>query len=58
MLRYSGLTDICVVSNALIIKATFPDANMKVDSNCFAGVAVETHEAALKTMAMCQIEIF
>ena len=50
-------TDICVVSNALIIKATFPDANVKVDSNCCAGVTVETHEAALKTMAMCQIEI-
>ena len=51
-------TDICVVSNALIIKATFPDTNVKVDSNCCAGVTVETHEAALKTMAMCQIEIF
>ena len=50
-------TDICVVSNALIIKATYPDANVKVDSNCCAGVTVETHEAALKTMAMCQIEI-
>ena len=50
-------TDICVVSNALIIKATFPDANIKVDSNCCAGVTVETHQAALKTMAMCQIEV-
>ena len=50
-------TDICVVSNALIIKATFPDANIKVDSNCCAGVTVETHEAALKTMEMCQIEV-
>ena len=50
-------TDICVVSNALIIKATFPDANIKVDSNCCAGVTVETHQAALKTMAMCQIDI-
>ena len=50
-------TDICVVSNALIIKATFPDAQVKVDSNCCAGVTVETHEAALKTMEMCQIEI-
>ena len=50
-------TDICVVSNALIIKATFPDINVKVDSNCCAGVTVETHEAALKTMEMCQIEI-
>ena len=50
-------TDICVVSNALIIKATFPDAVVKVDSSCCAGVTVATHEAALKTMAMCQIDI-
>ena len=50
-------TDICVVSNALIIKATFPDAHVKVDANCCAGVTVESHEAALKTMAMCQVEI-
>lgn len=50
-------TDICVISNALIIKATFPDASVKVDANCCAGVTVETHEAALKTMAMCQVEI-
>ena len=50
-------TDICVVSNALIIKATFPDACVKVDAGCCAGVTVETHEAALKTMAMCQVEI-
>ena len=50
-------TDICVVSNALIIKATFPDANVKVDAKCCAGVTVESHEAALKTMAMCQIDI-
>ena len=50
-------TDICVVSNALIIKATFPDAVMSVDASCCAGVTPESHEAALKTMAMCQIEI-
>jgi len=50
-------TDICVVSNALIIKATFPDAHVKVDAKCCAGVAVESHEAALKTMAMCQVEV-
>ena len=50
-------TDICVISNALIIKATFPDASVKVDANCCAGVTVESHEAALKTMAMCQVEI-
>ena len=50
-------TDICVVSNALIIKATFPDAKVKVDSACCAGVTPESHAAALKTMAMCQVEI-
>ena len=50
-------TDICVVSNALIMKAVFPDARVKVDPACCAGVTVESHEAALKTMAMCQVEI-
>ena len=50
-------TDICVVSNALIIKATFPEAEVKVDSACCAGVTVESHEAALATMRMCQIDV-
>lgn len=50
-------TDICVVSNALIIKATFPDASVTVDSSCCAGVTPESHRAALQTMQMCQIDI-
>jgi len=50
-------TDICVVSNALIIKANFPKANVKVDSSCCAGVTPESHEAALLTMKMCQIDV-
>ncbi len=50
-------TDICVVSNALIIKATFPDAAVKIDRSCCAGVTPESHEAALTTMQMCQIDI-
>ena len=50
-------TDICVVSNALIIKATFPDANVTVDSRCCAGVTPESHDAALLTMKMCQIDV-
>lgn len=50
-------TDICVVSNALIIKASFPDANVSVDARCCAGVTPESHEAALRTMSMCQIDI-
>jgi len=50
-------TDICVVSNALIIKAAFPDALVKVDKNCCAGVTPQSHEAALKVMEMCQVEV-
>ncbi len=50
-------TDICVVSNALIIKAAFPDAEVSVDKSCCAGVTPETHNAALATMQMCQINI-
>ena len=50
-------TDICVVSNALIIKATFPNANVSVDSSCCAGVTPDTHNAALATMRMCQIDV-
>lgn len=50
-------TDICVVSNALILKALFPDVKISVDSSCCAGVTPDTHESALKTMRMCQIEV-
>lgn len=48
-------TDICVVSNALLIKATFPEAPIAVDAGCCAGVTPQAHEAALATMASCQI---
>ena len=50
-------TDICVVSNALLLKAAFPEAEIQVRSNCCAGVTPEKHRAALETMASCQIEI-
>ena len=50
-------TDICVVSNALILRALFPEINISVDSACCAGVSPETHKAALATMGCCQIEI-
>lgn len=50
-------TDICVVSNALILKANFPEKEIYVDANCCAGVTVDTHNAALTTMKMCQINI-
>lgn len=50
-------TDICVVSNALLLKANFPEMNILVDAACCAGVTPESHEAALTTMKMCQIEV-
>ena len=50
-------TDICVVSNALMLKANFPEAEIIVDSACCAGVTPETHEAALATMRCCQINV-
>lgn len=50
-------TDICVVSNALILKAHFPDAPIAVDPACCAGVTPALHEAALQTMRSCQIDI-
>ena len=50
-------TDICVVSNALLLKAAFPEATIRVNSACCAGVTPEKHRAALETMASCQIEI-
>lgn len=50
-------TDICVISNALVLKAHFPETEIYVDPNCCAGVTPETHEAALKTMSMCQIQM-
>lgn len=50
-------TDICVVSNALIIKATYPEINVTVDASCCAGVTPKTHKAALETMKMCQVNV-
>jgi nicotinamidase-related amidase len=50
-------TDICVVSNALILKAQNPEVPMFVDASCCAGVTHESHQAALTTMKMCQINV-
>ena len=50
-------TDICVVSNGLLLKAHFPEKSIAVDASCCAGVTPESHEAALTTMKMCQIDI-
>ena len=50
-------TDICVVSNALILRAVYPESEITVDAYCCAGVTPETHKAALDTMRCCQIKI-
>lgn len=50
-------TDICVVSNALLLKALLPETPIRVLASCCAGVTPQTHQAALDTMRMCQIEI-
>ena len=50
-------TDICVVTNALILKTEFSSANITVDASCCAGTTPEAHEAALKVMKSCQINV-
>ena len=51
-------TDICVVSNALILKAHYPNAAISVDASCCAGTNKEAHDAALTTMESCHITVF
>lgn len=50
-------TDICVVSNAMLLKANYPEMDITVDASCCAGVTPESHNAALTTMKMCQINV-
>ena len=50
-------TDICVVSNALLLKAFLPEMKISVDSACCAGVTPEKHAAALETLRSCQIDV-
>lgn len=50
-------TDICVVSNAMLLKANYPEMDIIVDASCCAGVTPESHKAALTTMKMCQINV-
>ena len=50
-------TDICVISNAMLAKATLPEATIRVIADCCAGVSPDRHNAALEAMDYCQIEI-
>ena len=57
--EFMGLcTDICVISNALLVKAFNPEMDIAVDAACSAGVTPESHLNALAAMKMCQIKIF
>ena len=57
-ITFVGLcTDICVISNALLAKASLPEVPIIVDAKCCAGVTPESHENALKAMEVCQIQI-
>lgn len=50
-------TDICVISNALLLKAFLPETEIAVDASCCAGVTKESHNTALAAMKVCQIQI-
>lgn len=50
-------TDICVISNALLLKASMPETKISVISSCCAGVTEESHNNALQAMRMCQIDV-
>lgn len=51
------LSDICVISNALILRALYPSIKITVDAACCAGTSIEKHKAALEVMKSCQIDI-
>lgn len=50
-------TDICVISNTMILKAAFPEVKISVSASCCAGVTVESHQTALDAMKMIQVEV-
>ena len=57
-IEFMGLcTDICVVSNALIVKTAYPETKISVYSDCMAGVTPEKHNAAIEVMKSCQIDV-
>ena len=50
-------TDICVITNAMVMKSAFPEITVTIDSSCCAGVTPESHQTALNAMAACQMNI-
>lgn len=58
IIELTGLcTDICVISNAMILKAYYPEKGLQVDASCCAGVTPESHRNALEAMKACQIDV-
>lgn len=51
-------TDVCVVSNAIMLRSAFPEVDICVDSKCCAGTTPANHQAALDTMVSCQVDVF
>ena len=57
-ITFVGLcTDICVISNAMVVKAFFPEIPIYIDAKCCAGVSPESHKRALDAMKVCQINV-
>ena len=57
-ITFVGLcTDICVISNAMVVKAFYPEIPLTVDARCCAGVTPESHARALAAMKICQIKV-
>ncbi len=50
-------TDICVISNAMLIKAFLPEVEIRVDASCCAGVTPQSHRTALEAMKICQVKV-
>ena len=50
-------TDICVLSNAILLKAAMPEVPISVDASCCAGVSPASHDTAIEAMKMCQIKV-
>ena len=54
---YGYCTDICVISNAMVLRAAFPETEIEILSDCCAGVTPDTHRTALDAMRACQFTI-
>lgn len=54
---YGYCTDICVISNAMVLRAAFPETEIEIQADCCAGVTPQSHQTALDAMQACQFTI-